>query len=687
MAIKELHIKEDSEHLKCRVTILDETENVINQFELPSLIGSNAISVNGNKAVFSTLIPDNTIYFYDLNENQIIWKYKNHSHNLVQGIEFDNNAIIVSTGKNIASMKNEYELKLNGTIPEDCQNQLDGISKIKELPLEEAIPGLMNFFDSEYRTAVLKSITELQSFTYDRKIIKHFHVLVKGLPLLLKSKDNEIFYLTWKLIRRVIAKSPELINTILPDILSRIKTQNTEFYNDYLYYLEELCRTNSDWIKNEISNLNEIVNNNKDDVEVKNAKNILELYDRKTEQIPQYQFPISKNKTKFSKLKTYKIKTKDHILTFSNNEIVARIGWTKPSKIVKLDSELNEKWKIVVDGRVRTMRSDSTGTVITESTFVKNEESDVNMNSRNAGQDGQFFSSLYAINKDGKIIWKLEENKGFISLIEITTEKILVWNDLVLSIQCLKREDGEKLWEKSFAVLLSSKYSMRTLHYSKIFEKFLIVRMLNEQKKPVVPSIISVLDANGNVISEFEDDGFPSKEQLQQINPSYGDPKGGIVISVEFPPPHYPIYHAIFSPDGENIIAAHYNGQVACWTLDGKLNWVFECKNKVKLGLSVTDDGLVSALCENGDYFLIENGKEIMHSILEIDFRNPQHVFSAGKYAALGYDKKIMFFDRCGKVGELEFQDKIRFVSYEPKERLLAVAAGPISVVQIEYSN
>ncbi|MCH8301626.1 MAG: hypothetical protein IH912_02640 [Proteobacteria bacterium] len=104
-----------------------------------------------------------------------------------------------------------------------------------------------------------------------------------------------------------MAKSPELIKTILPDILSRIKTQNTEFYNDYLYYLEELCRTNSDWIKNEISNLNEIVNNNKDDVEVKNAKNILELYDRKTEQIPQYQFPISKNKTKFSKLKTYKI--------------------------------------------------------------------------------------------------------------------------------------------------------------------------------------------------------------------------------------------------------------------------------------------------------------------------------------------------------------------------------------------
>lgn len=674
MKIEGLLVKEDSENLKSEITIIDDEKNSKSKLDFPSLIGAKVLSDDGSKAFIATLFPNNTIYCYDINEDKIIWKYKNHSHKPIQGLNFQNNVISVSTGKTEYTRKEEYELNLDGIIPGDCKNQLDNLAKVKEQSIDKAIPEISEFFNSEHRTVIFKSIIELQSLTYDRKIKKYYPLIVKELPTLLKFDDQEIFELTWKLIRRIIRKDPDSFDGIVPDILLRLKKIDSDDRGHYLYYLEELCSTKTKWIENEISYLNEIIQNSEDTYEIKDAKSILELYNRKTEKIPQYQFPISINKIKFSEPKTYNVKTKDHLLSFSNGEIVSRIGWTKPSKIVRLDSGLNEKWKIAIDGRVRGMDSDEFGTILSESSFIKNEELGTKDN-----ESGRFFSSLYTIDTDGRIIWKLEKIDGFVSIIGFTPEKILVWNDFTPSIQCLKRENGEKLWEKSFTDLLNSKYAMKVFHYYEIFDKFLMVRMSNEQKKPVTPSIISVLDGKCNVLNEFEHDVFTTEEEEEEQIPNEE-----IVIQIDLGSHYYPIYHAMFSPDGENIITGHYDGQVASWTLDGKLNWVFECKNKVKLGLSITDDGLVSALCENGDYFLIENGKEIMHSILEIDFSSTRDVFSIGKYAALGYDKKIMFFDRSGKVGELEFKDKLRSVTYSQKENLLAVAAGPISVVQIE---
>jgi len=161
-----------------------------------------------------------------------------------------------------------------------------------------------------------------------------------------------------------------------------------------------------------------------------------------------------------------------------------------------------------------------------------------------------------------------------------------------------------------------------------------------------------------------------------------GEP-GGISIGVKFSPSYYPIYHALITPDGNHILAAHYNGQVANWSLDGKLEWVFDCKNKVKLGLSISNDGLISALCENGDYFLIEDGREVMHAVLDIDLAKSYQVFSTEKYAGLSYDKKIMLFDREGLVWEKEFQDKVRLVAYNSNQKLLAVSATCIFLTSV----
>ena len=678
MRIGKIEITENSVQQSTNITILDDAGNALNQFKTSSLIGTKQISNDRKKVVFSTLIPDNSIYYYDQDKNEIIWKYKNHSHKVVLGIGFMNNLIVVSTGKSMAEKMEEYQLQSDGTLEQKCQNQLDSISRKKKLPFEEAIPEIMRYFNSEYRTVIFRSIIELQSYTYDKKMIKHIPILINEIPTLLKSKDKEVFDLTWRLIRRIILKKPELIDLILSDILSRIKEIKSEYHNPYLHHLEELCQTNHAWIKTEISNVEKIFEESEDEYEKKDAKGILELYNRKTEKIPRYQFPISSHKLELD-FKEYKNKTKDHLISFSENGIVSRIGWTRPSRILRLDSDLKQKWKIEIPGRVRNIKSDSIGSVITESTFTKNEDlgSIFDTDIINPEQDGRFVSSMYIIDISGKIVRKLENIVDSITVINITSKNILIWTDPGLTIQCLSRSTAEKLWEKSFFSLVHDKYSIRALHHYEDFDKFLVVRILNEQKEPVVPSVISVLDGSGNILSEFEDDGFPSNEQLKEFNPTHGDSKG-IRIGIELPTPHYPIYHALITPDGNHIIAAHYNGQVASWSIDGRLEWVFACKNKVKLGLSITNDGLISALCENGDYFLIENGKQIMHSVLEIDQSKSYQVFSLEKYSGLSYDKKIMFFDREGLVLEKEFQEKIRLVKYNSDQKLLVISANSI---------
>jgi len=156
-----------------------------------------------------------------------------------------------------------------------------------------------------------------------------------------------------------------------------------------------------------------------------------------------------------------------------------------------------------------------------------------------------------------------------------------------------------------------------------------------------------------------------------------------VSLGIDLGKPHYPIYHATFTNDGTGIITAHYNGQVAKWSLDGKLKWVFDCKNKVKFGLSITEDDIISAFCENGDYYLIKDGKEVLHAIIDMDWNKSWHVLSAGKFAVLAYDKKVMFFLHDGKSGELEFKDKVRNIAYDEKNQRLVVAAEKITLMNL----
>lgn len=664
-----------------KISIIGKSGNTILEESFASNVYACAISSDGKLAINSTLVPDDSIYCFNIDSRRQEWKYKNHDRHRILGLTFIGDKITVSKNGKFTSADISYELNQNGTLVERYARSLEKIDRAKQLPIEQSIESLVTLLKSKERNEVINSLDQLRTLLYDKKSFTQYLKIAKSLKPLLRKNDIEIFDLVWKVITTMSRKNSNVVDEIVPNLIDRIKKLDKKYHNGFLWYFDTLAGINPIWLEKEIPTISKILETSDSYNEKRFAQSIMEQYDKKTGKIQMNQFPDSKKNIQFSNTKIYRTKTKDHLLSFSGGELVARIGWTKPSKLIRFDRNLNERWKIAIDGRVRAIKSDECGTIAIESTFIKNQSGEpvVDRNS-NENHDGSFSSSLYIIDKDGNKVKVLEKINGLIGLIGISCEKVLIWNDISLSINCLARSNGDLLWTKSYADAILSKYNMRVMRYSPQFDQFLTVRMSNNRDKLVIPSIISVLDNHGNVISEFETDGFPSNEQLKELQNKIT--VGGISISIPFQT-HYPIYHAYFTNDGNAILAAYYNGQVACWSIKGNLEWIFDCKNKVKLGLSITSDGLVSALCENGDYYLIENGKEIFHSKFDMDYNLAYHVFSAGEYSVLGYDHKLLFFQRDGKVGELEFEDMIRSVEYESKERMIAVSAQDLSLVQI----
>lgn len=664
-----------------KINVIDKIGKTVFEESFTSNPYACTISSDGKLIFNSTLIPDDSIYCFNINTKQQEWKYKNHDRNRVLGLSFIDNIIKVSKNGKFSSNDISYELNSNGTLVEKYVKILKNIDEIKNRPIEQAIETLLLLLKSKDGNELLNALVQLRPLLYDKKSSTYYPKVITCLKPLLNKNDKEIFDLIWKIISTISRKNPDTIDCIASNLINRIKKLNSEYTDVYLWYFDALAGINPLWLEKEIPTVMKILENSESHNEKRYAKSIMEQYNKKIGKFQMNQFRDSNKNIQLLIKKTYSTKTKDHLLSFSNGELVARIGWTKPSKLIRFDKNLDEKWQITIDGRIRSIESDEYGTIVAESTFVKNQngESVVN-NDSDENQDGIMKSSLYIIDNDGNKNKILEGVDGYIGLIGITREKILIWNDILLSIKCLDRNNENLLWEKSYQNTINSKYNMRTMDYSSQYDQILTVRTSNKLDKLVIPSVISILDNHGDIISEFESDGFPSSEQLKELNNTVT--AGGISISIPFHT-HYPIYHAFFINGAKSILAAYYNGQVACWSISGNLEWVFDCKNKVKLGLSITSNGLVSALCENGDYYLIENGKEILHSKIDIDFKNSYQVLSAGEYAILSYDNKLLFFLRDGKVCELEFDNIIRSIAYDSKEKIMAISAQNLSIIQI----
>lgn len=658
MKIKRLDVVRANGILTSSILIFDENNLKVSSFNFPALIEAKTISPDKRKGIFATLYPDNMIYCYDIDLNTIIWRYKNHSHKPVLKLDARDNMILVFTGSSVNSANEEYQLTLNGELKESSESGLKMIDTTKDLPAYTAVKILLDMIRTADRTILFKALIMLQSKMYDKKSLTLYPEILHAVTPLLPM-DDEIFELIWKILRRIMRKNPIILDNVIQALLSRIKKIRPNSKEIFMWYLDELGGINSDWIKTEIPEITKVFNTSNDANERVWAKNVLMTYEtglKKKEATYAKETPITSDRLELNLISSYKIKTKDHLLCFMNHDLVARLGWTKPSKLVLFDDELKIKWAISVPGRIRSMDSDSGGIVVSVSDYVKSPSFSNIISDVSKEEDGYFQSTIHVINPEGKIILTIEKINGFTVLIGISDKQILIWNDLSLSINSYERTNGKLLWSKSYTDRISSKYNMRTIQYYPKLKRILTVHTYNKEKMPVIPSIISVLDDTGNEIHEFEDDGFPGKDELQR-HQSEGHsvevphmPKPiTLSFSLVLPPPHYPVYHAILSSDGKNIVAGHYSGKIVCWSIDGKLEWIFDCKNKVKIDMKMTENGLVSALCENGDYFLVRDGKEIFRAFINMDFSKIPIVSILENFVLLSNDKQLLFFDEHGK--------------------------------------
>lgn len=669
----------DKSELESTLVVLEKSGRQIFDYHFDSNALACTMSPDGTLIAVATLSPDDSIYCFNLNEKKMLWKYRNHSRKRVLGLEFSDGEILIFTGGSISTKKHEYELTLEGKLTAEYQQSFEKISELGRSP--ETIPQLLEFLFSTNRGIVIKALVTIQSFIYDKKSKALLPIIVKKLQPLIKTQDEEIFDLVWKILTKIAERDdPSTIDDIIPELISRINTIHPDYKDVSLWYFDTLAMINPNWLKNEIPNIQHLLETSTIHNEKRFAESIIHEFNKKSGNLELNKFQTSDKKINPKIVNTYEVKTKDHLVSLSENCLVARIGWTRPSKIVKLGLDFREKWKISINGRIRSTRSDSYGVVASESSFIKNPHSSA-INSGENDLNGKFLSNLYSIENDGTVKKILSDVEGFVSLVGISKEGIIIWNDLTLSISCLKRNDGNLLWSRSYGNIIQKKYDMRIINCSSNLDKILTVRVLNNAKTLVIPSIVSTIDGNGNLISEFETDGFPSDEQIKELKGEH-NLTGGISISIPFQT-HYPIYHAVFNSDGNKIITGDYNGNVACWKISGKLEWVFNCKNKVKLGLTITKNSLISALCENGNFFIIKDGEKLVNSVIDIDFKNSYHVFSLDNYLGLGYDKNIVFFDQKGLVGRLEFDDKIRAIGVDPRGEKLVVSTGNLLLISI----
>jgi WD40 repeat protein len=89
------------------------------RYEFDSNVAAIAVSNDCKFFACSTAFSDNSIYCFDLDKRQLMWKYKNHVRKVALGLSFseDGKSILVETGGSIATKSYSYSLDaLNGKL-------------------------------------------------------------------------------------------------------------------------------------------------------------------------------------------------------------------------------------------------------------------------------------------------------------------------------------------------------------------------------------------------------------------------------------------------------------------------------------------------------------------------------------------------------------------------------------------
>lgn len=144
--------------LRSKLTVIERSGEEIFTYNFGSNVEPCAISPDGNLVLVATAMPDNSVYCFDPQQKRMLWKYKNHSKiGVALGLEFNENEIDVFVGASMATKEKEYALKLDGTLSQEYEKELEKLKKIKKHMQVLVIIILLSRCDKTYKCAIASS--------------------------------------------------------------------------------------------------------------------------------------------------------------------------------------------------------------------------------------------------------------------------------------------------------------------------------------------------------------------------------------------------------------------------------------------------------------------------------------------------------------------------------------------------
>lgn len=254
---KESSKPEEFKNLGGTLTVIEKSGETL----MTSVFGSNlsacAISAEGDFVSTASLYPDNSVYCFRLSENKLLWKYKSHLRKKpVVSLQFVTDGLEVFAGNSIATSQKEYVLTLDGTLYPEYQERVETLGKVKRHRPEDKARSLVGMLNSDDGNDVKEGLSELEPFVKTKGSLLYYADIVHGLKRHLQDEDA-IIQLVWKVIRQIQKKKHDVLNSIIPEFISRIKRISGYDDTGLLAMLGELGGTNPQWIIEELQFIKE----------------------------------------------------------------------------------------------------------------------------------------------------------------------------------------------------------------------------------------------------------------------------------------------------------------------------------------------------------------------------------------------------------------------------------------------
>jgi hypothetical protein len=218
--------------------------------EFDSNLSACDIHDEGKYAVVSTLHSDNSIYLFDVDKRELIWRYQNHSRKSALGLKIDDTGIQVFTGSSTATRKLDYSLDFKGELSDRDAETLNKVRTISEGNITDSINTITSFLKSSDKMEVKKGLEELR---LPKSRFKNYsNELILCISVHVLDDDEEISQLAEDVILRFGEKNPDAIDPAVEIMLKRIDEYPRKIHENDLFTLGKIGKIKPQAVKTRI---------------------------------------------------------------------------------------------------------------------------------------------------------------------------------------------------------------------------------------------------------------------------------------------------------------------------------------------------------------------------------------------------------------------------------------------------